>query len=1036
MIELGFQNSILIFVFLCGLITSFVIRWKWNKSVERKKEVLRLLAMAKEEAARVEIEAAVEYGSVYVVRQSQCAVCFSPTTTRCSRCKAVKYCSGKCQIVHWRQGHKDECYPAKNTFQYNGPDTDSDQRDASQGIQNEGNVNSVEVEESCKDKVGETYIKGVESSISNNSDHKVGGELGEAPVVSDSVSTSSAETPAVTAEEPLVDTVLPNLPFSDAPVGLQKSVSRDMSQDVPVIRSNDNDVKLTKSSSPEHEPLVDASPVDSVSNSNDGLKQPLLDDTAEDVERKTDFNSSSLTKSPSSLFSTSDDSIDSTSQSDTTSSSGSSFYGPYGSKVSYQSIPKSDFWEEALGSNEFEIDVYDDSTQSSLSQAGEDNLADSKLRTSETSHQGVRHLHEKLNPSIHLPEATASGIVWKKSARRIISSEPLVADTSKSKSSPTMRSEKPTSVKSTSRSTHLFGLGARSSSVNTSRDDKLSGGRGQSVSDIDSSATATIKKMPTGSSGTVNSMTNVGNGLKTSVKKAVQPLNVYKHSKHYAYGLGMETVEKYKYKMLFPYEQFVELYHWKDVELHPCGLKNCGNSCYANAVLQCLTFTRPLAAYLLQRIHSKACPKKVWCFMCEFEGLILKMDGKSLLSPVSILSQLKNNGSHLGDGRQEDAHEFLRYVIDTMQSVCSVDTGGIGVGPPAEETSLIGLIFGGYLQSRIRCMKCHVKSEKHERMMDLTVEIQGGIGTLEDALKQFTATEILDKENMYNCLRCRSYEKARKKLTIFEAPNVLTIALKRFQSGQNGKINKPVKFPLVLDLCPYMSRTTTDRSPVYSLYAVVVHLDTNNATSSGHYVCYVKTIQGKWFNIDDSTVKPVDSETVLSQKAYMLLYARISPRAPSSARTAKTVENPISTTTATGPRGVTERPEDYPYWTTLDPYNRRFGPMQVDSSSDNSSLFSCSDEGSCSTESTRDSTSDDFPEYIHTTDSYRVFESPPILDSNTSKNCRDLTNSENSSSSNNETDKERLGHSRLIDVNSGVPQRRISRETNAVGKFY
>lgn len=29
--------------------------------------------------------------------------------------------------------------------------------------------------------------------------------------------------------------------------------------------------------------------------------------------------------------------------------------------------------------------------------------------------------------------------------------------------------------------------------------------------------------------------------------------------------------------------------------------------------------------------------------------------------------------------------------------------------------------------------------------------------------------------------RCKSYEKARKRLTIFEAPNVLTIALKRFQ---------------------------------------------------------------------------------------------------------------------------------------------------------------------------------------------------------------------------------------------------------------
>ena len=38
-------------------------------------------------------------------------------------------------------------------------------------------------------------------------------------------------------------------------------------------------------------------------------------------------------------------------------------------------------------------------------------------------------------------------------------------------------------------------------------------------------------------------------------------------------------------------------------------------------------------------------------------------------------------------------------------------------------------------------------------MMDLTVEIDGDIGTLEEALGQFTAPEILDKDNKYNCSR-------------------------------------------------------------------------------------------------------------------------------------------------------------------------------------------------------------------------------------------------------------------------------------------
>lgn len=47
---------------------------------------------------------------------------------------------------------------------------------------------------------------------------------------------------------------------------------------------------------------------------------------------------------------------------------------------------------------------------------------------------------------------------------------------------------------------------------------------------------------------------------------------------------------------------------------------------------------------------------------------------------------------------------------------------------------------------------------------------------------------------------------------------------------------------------------TSDKSPMYNLYAVVVHLDIMNAAYSGHYVCYVKNSQGNWFKIDDSSV--------------------------------------------------------------------------------------------------------------------------------------------------------------------------------------
>ena len=74
--------------------------------------------------------------------------------------------------------------------------------------------------------------------------------------------------------------------------------------------------------------------------------------------------------------------------------------------------------------------------------------------------------------------------------------------------------------------------------------------------------------------------------------------------------------------------------------------------------------------------------------------------------------------------------------------------------------------------------------------MGLTVEVHGSIESLEDALDQFTGPELLDGENEYKCNRCKSYVKAQKRLTVHEAPNVLTIVLKRFRTGKFGKLNK------------------------------------------------------------------------------------------------------------------------------------------------------------------------------------------------------------------------------------------------------
>ncbi|XP_050268164.1 ubiquitin carboxyl-terminal hydrolase 18-like isoform X1 [Quercus robur] len=365
-----------------------------------------------------------------------------------------------------------------------------------------------------------------------------------------------------------------------------------------------------------------------------------------------------------------------------------------------------------------------------------------------------------------------------------------------------------------------------------------------------------------------------------------------------AHGRGISKLIKQPKKILFPYEEFVNFFNWDKPGFPPCGLLNCGNSCYANVVLQCLAFTRPLVAYLLEKGHRSECNRGDWCFLCEFQTHVEKASQSlQAFSPINILSRLPNIGGNLGYGRQEDAHEFMRFAIDTMQSVCLDEFGGEkAVDSSSQETTLIQHIFGGHLQSQVICTKCSNISNQYESMMDLTVEIHGDAASLEECLEQFTAKECLNGENMYKCDCCNDYVKAWKRLTVKKAPNILTIALKRFQiefenvsqnsslsickflqSGRFGKLNKRVTFPETLNLSPYMSEPG-DGTDVYKLYAVVVHLDLLNASFYGHYNCYTKDFRGNWYKIDDCKVTSVELKEVLSQEAYMLFYCRVSAR--------------------------------------------------------------------------------------------------------------------------------------------------------------
>ncbi|EPZ31431.1 cysteine proteinase [Rozella allomycis CSF55] len=292
-------------------------------------------------------------------------------------------------------------------------------------------------------------------------------------------------------------------------------------------------------------------------------------------------------------------------------------------------------------------------------------------------------------------------------------------------------------------------------------------------------------------------------------------------------------------------EALMKKYNPEDINA-PVGLQNLGNTCYINAVLQCLSCIKPLVVYFKNKKPNAS------VVITTFENWLRQYwISTSICDGSSIKSIVENHNSTFQGNEQHDAHEFLNSLLvllhDEMNRVkFNAKFNFKQKDQHLVSNSFLSDIFCGMLESKGPPTKVN----------------------LEDCLETFFSSEIIDKSANYVCSQCTKAQMIEKKMSVITHPQILVIR----------KLNTQIVLPELLNINALGADVPEQQSDQnhcskldlsYELFAICNH---NGTLSNGHYYANVK-LNEKWYIVNDKDSK-LGKPALVSKEAYLLFYEK------------------------------------------------------------------------------------------------------------------------------------------------------------------
>lgn len=323
----------------------------------------------------------------------------------------------------------------------------------------------------------------------------------------------------------------------------------------------------------------------------------------------------------------------------------------------------------------------------------------------------------------------------------------------------------------------------------------------------------------------------------------------------------------------------------------------------------------------------------VMCLADLFHSIATQKRRVGTIAPKRFITRLKKENDLFDNYMQQDAHEFLNYLLNTVSETMieekkqekerilkggTIKKGGVTVTlSPATagiekkednqrpERTWVQDIFQGTLTNETRCLACETVSSKDEDFLDLSIDVEQNT-SITHCLRVFSQTETLCGDQKYFCETCSSKQEAQKRMRIKRLPQMLALHLKRFkyldQLNRHTKLSYRVLFPMELRLFN-VSDDASNGDRLYDLVATVVHCGAT--PNRGHYITLVKS-NNFWLLFDDDIVEKMDISSMEdfsglsdngtqknSESAYIMFYqARdMAPQPPDTARSTTSNSN-------------------------------------------------------------------------------------------------------------------------------------------------